>query len=114
LVSVPAAPEKLYDRAWAVTLLERVITRLRDENAAEGKARLFEQLKPFLMAGQAGSPRYAQAAAGLGMSEGAVRVAVHRLRRRYRELLRDEVAQTVSDAAEIEQEMQALFSAFGD
>lgn len=107
-------PEKLYDRAWAVTLLERVITRLRDENAAEGKARLFEQLKPFLMAGQAGSPRYAQAAAGLGMSEGAVRVAVHRLRRRYRELLRDEVAQTVSDAAEIEQEMQALFSAFGD
>jgi len=112
---VALSPDKLYDRAWAVTLLERVITRLRDENAAErfSKARLFEQLKPFLMADHHGLP-YAQAAAELGLSEGAVRVAVHRLRRRFRELLRGEIAQTLSDSGQIADEMQALFSAFGD
>lgn len=113
LFSQTLSPEKAYDRAWAVTLLEQVITRLRDENAAAGKASLFEQLKPFLMAGQRQNP-YAQAAAELGLSEGAVRVAVHRLRRRYRELLREEIAQTLSDPAQIEEEMQALFSAFGE
>src|SRR5271166_3801912 len=77
------SPDKLYDRAWAVIVLEHVITRLRDENAAEGKAALYEQLKPFLMVGKSEIP-YAQAAAGLKMTEGAVRVAVHRFRRRYR------------------------------
>jgi len=112
LVSVPAAPEKLYDRAWAVTLLERVVARLREEHAAAGKARLFEQLKPFLMVGRVGNPPYAQAAAELGLSEGAARVAVHRLRRRYRELLRDEIAQTLSDPAQVAEELQALFRAF--
>ncbi len=90
---------------------ERVIARLRDENAAEGKARLFEQLKPFLTVGRSAIP-YAQAADALGLSEGAARVAVHRLRRRYRELLREEISQTLSDPAQIEGEMQALFSAF--
>jgi RNA polymerase sigma-70 factor (ECF subfamily) len=105
------SPDKLYDRAWAVTLLERVITHLCDESAAEGKAKLFEQLKPFLMVGKSAIP-YPQAAAELGMAEGAVRVAVHRLRRRYRELLREEIAQTLSDPAQVEEEMRALFSAF--
>ena len=106
------SPDKLYDRAWAVTLLEQVIARLRDEHAAEGKAGLFEQLKPFLVADRRAGA-YAQAAAELGQSEGAVRVAVHRLRRRYREVLRDEIAQTLSDPAQVAEEMQALFSAFG-
>ncbi len=106
------SPDKLYDRAWAVALLERVIVRLRDESVAEGKSELFEQLKPFLMIGKSAIP-YPQAAAQLNLTEGAVRVAVHRLRKRYRELLRDEIAQTLSDPAQVNEEMRTLFSAFG-
>ena len=68
-------------------------------------------LKPFLTVGKSALP-HLQAAAELGLSEGAVRTAVHRLRRRYRELLRDEIAQTLSDPANVAEEMQALFSAF--
>ena len=94
-----------------MTLLERVISRLRDENAADGKAVVFDQLKTFLMLGRGDIP-YADAAAGMGMTEGAVRVAVHRLRRRYRELLREEIGQTLSDPAQMEEEIRALFSAF--
>jgi len=99
--------------AWAVTLLERVLARLRDEHATEGKARLFQQLKGFLSVGASSIP-YGEAAARLNLSEAAVRVTVHRLRRRYRELLRQEISQTLSDAAQIEEEMRTLFSAFGD
>lgn len=107
------SPDKLYDRAWAVVVLERVITRLRDENNAEGKAGLYEKLRTFLMVGKADIP-HAQAAAELKMSEGAVRVAVHRLRRRYRELLRDEIAQTLANPAQADEELQALFSALAE
>jgi RNA polymerase sigma factor (sigma-70 family) len=105
------SPDKLYDRMWAVALLERVITRLRDESVAEDKSRLFEELRPFLMIGKSAIP-YEQAATALGLNEGAVRVAVHRLRRRYRELLREEIGQTLSNADQVEEEMQALFRAF--
>ena len=104
------SPDKLYDRAWAVVVLERVITRLHDESNADGKADLYEQLKTFLMMGKSEIP-YAQAAAVLKMSEGAVRVAVHRFRRRYRELLREEIVQTLANPAQADEEMQALFSA---
>ncbi len=104
------SPDKLYDRAWAVIVLERVITRLRDEYAAEGKAVLYEHLKPFLMLGKSEIPS-AQAAIELKMTEGAVRVAVHRLRRHYRELLREEIVQTLANPAQAGEEMQALFSA---
>jgi len=104
------SPDKLYDRAWAVVVLEQVITRLRDENGGEGKAGLYEQLKPFLMVGKSEIP-YAEAADSLKMSEGAVRVAVHRLRRRYRELLREEITQTLAHPAQADEEIQALFSA---
>jgi RNA polymerase sigma factor (sigma-70 family) len=107
------SPDKLYDRAWAVTVLERVITRLRDENHAQGKAKIYEQLKSFLMVGKGDIP-HAQSAAALGLTEGAVRVAVHRLRQRYRELLREEIAQTLSDPAQAGEEMQALFSALAE
>ena len=105
------SPDKIYDRAWAVTLLERVIIRLRDENTATGDAASFEKLKPFLMTARGEVP-YARAAAELEMTEGAARVAVHRLRRRYRELLREEICQTLSDPAQAEEEMRALFGAF--
>lgn len=107
------SPDKLYDRAWAVTLLEQVIGRLREESAAEGKSGLFEQLKPFLTVGKSAIP-YPQAAVALAMNESAVRVAVHRLRRRYRELLRDQIGQTLSDPAQVEEEMRTLFSAFSE
>jgi RNA polymerase sigma-70 factor (ECF subfamily) len=107
----PLSPDKIYDRAWAMTLLERVIGRLREENAAEGKGALFEGLKSFLTPGW-DDIRHAEAAAGLAMTEGAARVAVHRLRRRYRELLREEIGQTLSDPAQVEEELRALFGAF--
>ncbi len=107
------SPDQAFDREWALALLERVITRLRDECAADGKAASFDRLKPFLTVDRDAVP-YAQAAAELGLAEGAVRVAVHRLRRRYRELLRDEIAQTLSDPAQVDEELRALFGAFGN
>jgi RNA polymerase sigma-70 factor (ECF subfamily) len=107
------SPDKAFDREWALALLERVITRLHGESAAAGKAESFDRLKPFLTADRDAVP-YAQAAAELGLAEGAVRVAVHRLRRHYRELLRDEIAQTLSDPAQVDEELRALFGAFGN
>lgn len=107
------SPDKLYDREWAITLLETVIQKLRDENSSGEKGRLFEHLKPFLMVGSQAVP-YPQVASGLSMTEGAVRVAVHRLRGRYRELLRAEIAQTLSAPHEIDEEMRALLGAFSD
>ncbi|HXS67454.1 MAG TPA: ECF-type sigma factor [Candidatus Polarisedimenticolia bacterium] len=104
------SPDKLYDRAWAMTVLERVITRLRDENSADGKVAVYSQCERFLMMGK-DAISYGQAAAALQMSDGALRVTVHRLRRRYRELLREEISQTLSDPALADEEMQALFSA---
>ncbi|HEY0551192.1 MAG TPA: RNA polymerase sigma factor [Verrucomicrobiae bacterium] len=106
----PSSPEKTFDREWALALLERVITRLREECAAEGKEKLFEQSKGFLMVGESVIP-YAQAAGALGMDEGAVRVAVHRLRARYRALLRDEIAQTLDDPAQVAEELRSLQAA---
>jgi RNA polymerase sigma factor (sigma-70 family) len=105
------SPDKLYDRAWALTLLEKVITRLREETQAESRAGQFEQLKIYLTVGTNDIP-YAEAAAALAMSEGTVRVAVHRLRRRYRELLQQEIVQTLADPAQAEEEMRALMGAF--
>jgi len=107
------SPDKLFDRAWAVTLLERVIQHLRDENVSGGNEKVFEALKPFLTMGKSAIP-YGETAELLGMTESAVRVTVHRLRKRYRELLRAEIAQTLSDPAQVEEEVRALFSAFAD
>ena len=104
-------PDQAFDREWAVTLLAKVIGRLQKECEAEGKAKLFEQLKIFLTAGK-GELSHAEAAHKLGMEETAVRVAVHRLRKRYRVLLRAEIAQTLSDPAMVDEEMRALFGAF--
>ena len=105
------SPDRAFDREWALALLAKVIDRLQSECAAEGKGNLFEQLKRFLTAGRAESAQH-EIAASLGMEEGAVRVAVHRLRKRYRQLLRDEIANTLADAALVDEEMRALFGAF--
>jgi RNA polymerase sigma-70 factor (ECF subfamily) len=102
-------PEKLFERQWALTVLEQVMARLKQEFVAGGKAKVFDGLKPFL-AGDETSSTYAQAAATLGMTEGAVKVAVHRMRRRYRELLREEIAQTVASPEEIKDEIRYLLS----
>jgi RNA polymerase sigma-70 factor (ECF subfamily) len=104
-------PDRAFDREWAVALLAQVIGRLQQECADGGRAKLFEQLKIFLTAGR-GELSYAEAAQRLGMDEAAVRVAVHRLRKRYRQLLRDEIAQTLASAADVDEEMRALFGAF--
>lgn len=101
-------PERLYERQWALTLLDEVLAKLRREFQIAGKTRLFEQLKSFLV-GDSAKTSHADAAERLGMTEGAVKVAAHRLRKRYRELLRHEVAQTVSDDKEVEDEIRALF-----
>jgi RNA polymerase sigma-70 factor (ECF subfamily) len=107
------SPDKTFDREWALALLAKVIDRLQLECAADGKAKLFEQLKMFLTAGKEESAQR-DAAGALGMEEGAVRVAIHRLRKRYRQLLRDEIAHTLSDPAMVDEEMRALFGAFGN
>jgi RNA polymerase sigma-70 factor (ECF subfamily) len=104
-------PDRAYDREWAVALLAQVIGRLQTECAAEGNARQFEQLKVFLTSGRGAAP-HADVARALGMDEGAVRVAAHRLRKRYRALLRDEIAHTLADPAMVDEEMRALFGAF--
>jgi RNA polymerase sigma-70 factor (ECF subfamily) len=105
-------PERLYDRQWALTLLEQVLARLREEFVRAGKARHFEQLKHFLT-GEKAPTSYAQAADELGSTEGAVKVSVHRLRQRYRELLRVEIAQTVAEPGEVEDEINRLFAVLG-
>jgi len=102
--------EKIFERRWALALLEQVMSRLRADYAGTGKAMQFERLKATLT-GERSSIPYAEIGAALGQSEGAVKVAVHRLRQRYRELLREEIAQTVSRPDEVQEEIRALFSA---
>jgi RNA polymerase sigma-70 factor (ECF subfamily) len=107
-----ATPEKLFERRWALALLEQVLARLRLEYEAGGKSLLFERLKSHLT-GDGGGVPHARAAAELELSEGAVKVAVHRLRRRYRELLRETISQTVNDPAQIDDEIRTLFAVLG-
>ncbi len=99
--------EKIYERRWALTLLEQVLRQLEAEFAATGKRPLFEQLKVFLL-DEKGVGSYAESAARLEMTEVALRVAVHRLRQRYGELFRDEIAHTVARPDEIEEEVRHL------
>ena len=105
------SPDKAFDREWALALLAQVIGRLQKECAADGKIKLFDQLKIFLTAGK-GAGSNVDAAKNLSMDETAVRVAVHRLRKRYRALLREEISQTLADESQVEEEMRALFGAF--
>ncbi len=107
-----ATPERLFERRWALTLLDRVLFRLEQEYAAAGNGAIFEHLKEYLTR-EKGSLAYREVAQHSGLSEGAARVAVHRLRKRYRQTLEDEIAQTVSHADEIEDEIRQLFTALG-
>lgn len=109
--SAEPSPDKAYDREWAMALLGKVIERLRAECEAEGRGRQFAELRVFLTADK-GTVSHAAAAKVLSLDEGAVRVAVHRLRKRYRQLLRDEIGQTLADPAHVDDEIQALFGAF--
>ncbi len=106
------SPDHAFDREWALALLAKTIGRLQRECEADGKTKLFEQLKIFLTTGK-GDSAQAEMAKVLGMEEVAVRVAIHRLRKRYRQLLRDEIAQTLNDEKMVDEEMRALFGAFG-
>jgi RNA polymerase sigma factor (sigma-70 family) len=104
----PVSAEQLYERRWALTLLDEVLARLKTEMDSAGKAAHFDTLKAALTGS---GIDYTETAARLGLSEGAVRVAVHRLRERYRALLRAAVADTVENPAEIEAELRHLFAA---
>jgi RNA polymerase sigma-70 factor (ECF subfamily) len=99
--------DRVYDRQWAVALLDRTMGRLRAEFAQASKAREFARLKGYLTADREDIP-YAEAATATGLSEGAARVAVHRLRKRYRELFREEIAHTVAEPGEVEAELRYL------
>ncbi len=103
----PVTPETTYERRWAATLLERVLELLGEECAAKGQSSQFEQLKPSLW-GERRDSGLAEIAVRLGMSEGALKTAAHRMRARYRELLRAEIAHTVASPAEIDEELRHL------
>ena len=105
-------PEKVFDRRWALTLLEGVLARLRGEFVKTQKETVFDHLKVYL-AGQKADVGYAKVGEQLEMTEGAVKVAVHRLRRRFRHLLREEISQTVSSPDQVEDEIRHLWTAVG-
>ncbi len=102
-------PEQIFEWRWALTLLDNVMKRLSAEFVRDGKAELFEALKPCLLGERTAQP-YATLASKLVMTEGSVKVAVHRLRQRYRQLLRDEIANTVAKPEEVEDELRYLFA----
>jgi DNA-directed RNA polymerase specialized sigma24 family protein len=99
-------PERIFERRWALSMLDRVVERLRNEFLQHGRPEHFERLKIFLL-GQSDAP-HAVLAREMNTSEGALKVAIHRLRKRYRELFRQEIADTVADPAEVESELRYL------
>ena len=110
LASHEDTPERAFERAWALAVLERALERLASEQAALGKAAAFARLRPLLTQ-QGGEPSLRALAEELGGTEGALKVALHRLRRRYGELLREEVAGTLSEPSDVEDELRALLAA---
>jgi RNA polymerase sigma-70 factor (ECF subfamily) len=103
-------PERAFERKWALQLLEEVLRHLENEYAATGRGDLFQALR-FCLCGERGEAPYAQLSRQLNMSDGAVKVAVHRMRKRYRERLREEIAHTVERPEDIEEELRHLFEA---
>jgi RNA polymerase sigma-70 factor (ECF subfamily) len=112
VLSDDQTPERIFEQQWAMTLLHRVVTRLSDEYSSKGKGELFERCQMFLTGGSSGAV-YSDVARDLKMTEGALRVAVHRLRERFRELLRLEVAGTIEDERDVDDELMFLRQAAG-
>ncbi len=106
------SPDKLFERRWALALLDRVLARLEQEFQEAEKTEIFQRLRGFLVAGRT-DETYTEAAADLGMSGEAVKKAVHRLRRRYYELFREEIARTVAEPAGVEDELRYLCEVIG-
>ena len=106
------SPEAAFDRQWALTVLSRALVCLRTECLAEGRADFFDQVKPWLMGDAAHGDQFALAEAA-GMSAAGMKMAVHRLKRRFRQCVKAEVAGTLDDPAMIEEEMMSLFAALG-
>lgn len=106
------SPEALFERAWAMAVLDSALSRLRDEYARAGKESQFDHLKGVLVLGEGGAS-YRELGGEIGLSEGAVKVAVHRLRRRYRDLLLEEIAQTLAESENTEEELRHLMAALG-
>jgi len=104
-------PDTLFERQWAMTLLDQVMSRLENEYRESGRGRLFERLDACLARDAAALP-YAEIGAELNLSEAAVKVAMHRLRARYQAILREEIGKTVASAEEVEAEIRELFAAF--
>jgi len=115
--SVPDAsvlsPDAAFDRQWALTVVAHALEALRSECVAEGRAEFFEQVKPWLT-GDSVRGDQTMLAANLGLNANALKVAVHRLKQRFRQLLKSEVAGTLEDPALVEAEMRALFAALGN
>ena len=105
--------DRIFERRWALALLDLVLRRLREEYERDGKEKQFHELKSTLTEGSR-TVAYAEIAARLGTSEGAVKVAAHRLRQRYRELLRAEIADTIANPGEIDDEIRNLFAALAN
>jgi RNA polymerase sigma-70 factor (ECF subfamily) len=99
--------DRMFERQWAMTLLAQVTARLRQNYLDAGKGDLFDELQIYL-SGERGLPSYGETAARLNLSTDALKKAVERLRRRYGELLREEIAQTLSDPAEVDDEIRYL------
>ena len=108
-IADPAASvsDAFFDRQWALTILDRALTALATEHQAAGKAAQFETLKPWLT-GDTENLSQADAARRLDVNEGAVKVAIHRLRKRFRELVKTEIALTVGDGADVQAELNYL------
>ena len=103
-------PEKLYERRWALSLFDRALGRLREQYVESGKPAVYEELKEFLSS-ETNDGDYDRVSATLGMTTGAVSAAVHRMRQRYRELVREEIALTVTSPEDVEEEMRSLLAA---
>jgi RNA polymerase sigma-70 factor (ECF subfamily) len=105
-------PDQIFERRWAQSVLERALVRLRDEYARAGRSDLFDALKD-LQPGKHGAQGYAELGATLGLTDGGMKTAVHRLRQRHRQILREEIAHTVAKPEEIDDEIRHLLYVLG-